>query len=662
MVQPTRERTSHRAGRRRGKHPFALTVLCTILFLTFLDNTIVSVALGSVWASMHATVSQLQWVVGAYALTFASAMLVFGMVGDEFGRKKTMLSGAAVFCAGSVLSAVAPNIGLLIVGRAVMGLGAAASEPGTLSMLRQLYADERLRARAVGVWTAVGALALAFGPVIGGVLVGEWSWRAVFWFNLVFGLAALLAAAIVLPESSDPTGQRTEVIGGRKVRSGGNRVDIRGAVLGAAALTALCYAIIQAETSGFRAPVVLILLVVAVVAGAAFIWQEHRSKHPLLDPRYLRVPRFLSANVVAFCAYFATFAVFFFTALYLAEVVNDSGFKIAATFLPMMAFMIISAVLAGRWITRAGPRWSILIGCAVFGTGLLLTTLTLSAHPSYLPLALTLSLTGVGIGTTLVPTTATAMSAVPAERSGMAASAANTSREIGAVTGTAVLGSLVISQLLSNLNISMGHYGIPAFYRALAERIILTGGISSGSTSAGAAGVGEGKLIVEMTNAAYSAFYDGLHAALLVSAFLVFLAGLFSFALMSRKPKPTLAGQGSGVPGNEPGAQAQGNGSVFQRNGATTEGNGSAGQGYGSPAEGYGSGTEGYGSGAEGYGPASQDYGSGTENYGPASQGYDSGTEGYGSGGEGYGSSAEGYGSASQGYGSTAQGYPHRPI
>jgi MFS family permease len=209
------------ASARRGTPPFALTVLCTILFLTFLDNTIVSVALGSVWAQLHSSVAQLQWVVGAYALTFASAMLAFGMVGDEFGRKRVMLAGVGIFCAGSVLSALAPSVGVLIAGRAVMGLGAAASEPGTLSMLRQLYPDERIRARAVGVWTAVSALALAFGPVFGGVLVGLWSWRAVFWFNLVFGLAALVTAVVVLPESSDPTAHRA----GRRLP---HRAQLRG--------------------------------------------------------------------------------------------------------------------------------------------------------------------------------------------------------------------------------------------------------------------------------------------------------------------------------------------------------------------------------------------------------------------------------------------------
>ena len=142
---------------RGGGRPVALAVLCTLLFLTFLDNTIVSVGLGSVQADLHAGVLALQWIVGAYALTFASAMLAFGMVGDEFGRKKVMLAGAGVFCAGSVLCALAPDAGVLIAGRAVMGLGAAASEPGTLSMLRHLYRDERARNRDLWLCPAPAA-------------------------------------------------------------------------------------------------------------------------------------------------------------------------------------------------------------------------------------------------------------------------------------------------------------------------------------------------------------------------------------------------------------------------------------------------------------------------------------------------------------------------
>jgi MFS family permease len=182
-----------------GRQRLALAVLMVVLFLTFLDNTVVSVALGSVQSDLHAGVTALQWVVSAYALTFAVAMLAFGMVGDEFGRKRVMLAGAAVFCAGSVLCAMAPNAPVLIAGRAVMGLGAAASEPGTLSMLRHLYPDERLRDRAVGVWTAVCGLALALGPAIGGVLTA-------LFVSAGLVLAAGLFTLIMLKKPGPPPG------------------------------------------------------------------------------------------------------------------------------------------------------------------------------------------------------------------------------------------------------------------------------------------------------------------------------------------------------------------------------------------------------------------------------------------------------------------------
>ena len=516
----------HAALARRGGRPLALAVLCTVLFLTFLDNTIVSVALGSVQAQLHAGVSALQWVVSAYALTFAGAMLAFGMVGDEFGRKKVMLIGVGIFCAGSVLSALAPNAGVLIAGRAVMGLGAAASEPGTLSMLRHLYTDERTRSRALGVWTAVSGLALALGPVVGGGLVGIWDWRAIFWFNLIFGLIALAAGLVVLPETSDPDA---------------HRVDIAGTVLGAAALTALTFGVIDAENAGYGSAQVLALLCVSAVAAAAFFYWESRAAHPLLDLRFLRVPRFLTANVVAFCAYFATFAVFFFTALYLEEVVGDTGYQIAAVFLPMTALMVAAALLAGRWSAVVRPQWSIAAGCLLFGAGLLLTTQTLSPAPAYLPLAAALALTGIGVGTTVVPITSSALSAVPPERSGMAASAANTSREIGAVTGVAILGALVNAQLRDSLTSRLKHLGIPDNFQSIVIHAVETGGVPSsghGQGAGGAQAAGQGTLVQEVIHAAYNAFYAGLHSALFLSAFLVLGAGLFALVALRQRRQP----------------------------------------------------------------------------------------------------------------------------
>jgi EmrB/QacA subfamily drug resistance transporter len=522
MVSPVGVSEGAAASVKRGGRPLALAVLSVVLFLTFLDNTVVSVALGNVQTQLHAGVSALQWVVGAYALTFAGAMLGFGMVGDEFGRKRVMVIGIVIFCAGSILSAEAPNVGVLIAGRAVMGFGAAASEPGTLSMIRHIYTDERIRARALGVWTAVSGVALAMGPVIGGALVGEFgTWRAIFWFNLIVGALGLAGVLAVLPENSDPDA---------------HRVDIAGTVFGVAALSAIAFAVILAENSGYGSARVIALLCVSFLAVLAFFWWESRAAHPLLDLRFLRVPRFAVANVVAFSAYFATFAVFFFTALYLEEVVGYSGYQIAQVFLPMMVLMAAAALLAGRWTVAVGPRWSIFTGCLLFALGLLLTAITISPHPGYLSLAAALSVAGIGIGSTVVPATSSALSAVPPERSGMAASTTNTSREIGAVTGVAVLGALVSARLSADIATRIQALGLPKSI----DQIVINGvetGLEPSVGHANGAGVTSGQLTYyrEVIQAVYSAFESGLHAALYLAAVLVLVAGIFSFFWLGRK-------------------------------------------------------------------------------------------------------------------------------
>jgi MFS family permease len=314
-------------------------------------------------------------------------------------------------------------------------------------------------------------------------------------------------------------------------------VDITGFVLGGASISALAFAVIIAETSGFAAPQVIALLAVCVAGAISFLWWEYKTAHPLLDVRFLRVPRFLTANVLAFSAYFATFALFFFTALYLDEVVGASGFQIALDFLPMTALMVLAAVLAGFWTITAGLRWSMFIGCVLFAAGLLLTSFAISPHPAYLPLAASLSLAGIGIGATVVPATSSAMSAIPPERSGMAASTTNTAREIGAVTGVAILGAIVNAKLTNDITASLQrfHFG-PALpgIRKLVITGVETGQAPSASGNGGIAAA-YGKVGTEVLQAAYSAFEDGLHIALYLSAALVFAAGVFSFVVLARR-------------------------------------------------------------------------------------------------------------------------------
>jgi EmrB/QacA subfamily drug resistance transporter len=517
-------------GTRGRATSVALAALCTLLFLTFLDNTVVSVGLGSMQSDLKASVSDLQWVVGAYALTFASVMLACGMIGDELGRKKVMLAGAGVFCAGSVLCALAPNANTLIAGRAIMGLGAAASEPGTLSVLRHIYTDGRARARAVGIWAAVSGLALALGPVLGGALVGAWSWRGIFWFNLAFGLAALIVAAVTVPESADPTPVR---------------VDTAGTVLGAGTLAALMFAIIDSEQSGFAATEVIALLCAAAVLAVAFVFWERRAPYPLLDLKLFRLPRFWVPCVVAFATYLATFAIFFFTALYLVEVVSDTGYKIALVFAPMTVLMIVASLVAGYWTGRVGPRWPITIGCAVFAAGLLLAAPLVTPHPNYFGLSLALALAGIGIGITVVPVTTAVLDAVPPERSGMAASAANTSREIGAVAGASILGALVFSQLNANLSVHLEHLNVPASDKSaiLAFKPIIIQFIETGQANIG--GYSQyGAIVNQVIGAAYASFEDGLHDAFYLSAGLVILSGLLAAFMLGKHPATENAEEG----------------------------------------------------------------------------------------------------------------------
>jgi len=401
----------------------------------------------------------------------------------------------------------------VIAGRAVMVVGAAASEPGTLSVLRHIYPAYTSRNWALGVWAAVSGSALALGPVVGGALVYAWTWPAIFWFNVLFGLVALVAAVIVLPENSDPTDRR---------------IDLIGAALGAVALAALIFAVINAESAGFASIESIALLCVSLVAAAAFLWQESRAPHPLLDLRFLRIPQFATPNIVAFCAYFATFAIFFFTALFLEEVSGYNGGQIAMVFLPMTILMILASLLAGRWTGSVGIRWSIVGGCAAFAGGLLWTNAVISPNPPYLPLAAALAVTGIGIGACVVPITSSVLAVIPPERSGMAASTTNTSREVGAVMGVAILGAIVIGKLQTALVASLNALGLPKSIQPIVINGVLTGQVPSVGGTSSQAPAGQGKLVREVIQATYSAFQSGLHDALYVSAGLVAAAGILT--------------------------------------------------------------------------------------------------------------------------------------
>jgi EmrB/QacA subfamily drug resistance transporter len=493
------------------KAHFSFATLLAILFLTFLDNTIASAVLTSVQSKLHAGVSQLQWVVGGYALAFASLMLICGSLGDNFGRKRVMLIGVAIFCCGSVVCAFSDTPTQLIIGRVIMGVGAAGSEPATLSMIRHIYPDKRLRARALGAWAAVSGLALALGPVIGGVLVGLWSWRSVFWFNFIFGGIVLIMGVIALPES---------------VNDSRRRIDGPGFLLAAIALGCATFATISGETWGYYSSSVLSLYSIAGLSFIIYFVVESRTKDPMLNVRWVRNRAFAGSSVIAFTSYFAIFSIFFFVALYLEVVAAVGPYTLAVDFLPLLAGMVAASLFTGRWVGRVGSRVPMTVGCLLAGLGVLLTDVAISPTAGLSTLGWTMGLAGIGFGIIVVPINATALISIPAANSGMAASTINTSRELGAVTGVAILGSIVNGQLTVNLTRRLIEIGVPNSFRQEIITDVITGSASSKAAAESKHSSAFVRHIInEVVRAAYGAFTHGMNLALTVSGVLLLASG-----------------------------------------------------------------------------------------------------------------------------------------
>jgi MFS family permease len=497
-----------------------LALLTLVLFITFLDTTIVAVALPAIQVSLHAGITALQWIVSGYALTFAALMLIFGTLGDHLGRRRIMTFGLGVFGLGSILGAVSTSSGMLISARVIMGVGAAASEPGTLSLIRHIYPDAGDRAQALGVWSAISGLALASGPVIGGILVGIWSWRGIFVFNCVVAAVAIAGVNLVVPEFSDPI----------KVR-----LDIPGFVWGATALTAATFATIVGETNGYLTWWVLLIFAFSAVALIGFVRAERSAPEPVLDLRLFRNGPFTAGMTVAFTGFFAIFAVFFFVPLYMQLIGTQSSYDLVVDFLPMAAAMIVASVLSGRWIARHGPGIPVTVGCLVAGIGILFTEALIKPDSTVALFGWTLVLVGAGLGVVMVGATAAVLGAAPAERSGMAASAVNTSRELGAVAGVAILGAIINAQLTHELLRRLATIpGLPASLRNLVIVSITTGAVNTSQDKLPKSGP-ERTIINEVLAAAQVSFAQGLELVLILAASLLLASGVVVAVLTRRR-------------------------------------------------------------------------------------------------------------------------------
>jgi EmrB/QacA subfamily drug resistance transporter len=410
-----------------------LTLGCVAfaLFMVMLDNTVVNVALPSIQRDLGIGLSELQWTVNAYALTFAVLMLTGGKLADFMGRRRVFIAGLAVFTASSLACGLATSGEMLIAARTVQGVGAALMMPATLSIISATFPVHE-RGMAIGIWAGVSAMALALGPLVGGLLTQHIDWGWIFFINVPVGVVAIVAARLLIRESRDTSADQ--------------RLDVLGLVTSGVALFALTFALIEANDYGWTSPAILALFAVAATGIAAFVLLELHQRAPMLDLSLFRSGTFAGANVVVLLVFLAMFGVFFFVSLYVQGILGYSPVQAGAMFLPMTVLIMFVAPIAGKLSDHVGSRWLIVTGMALLGAHLLLLS-TLTVDSTFWNILPALILGGLGMSLTMTPATAAAIGSVPVAKAGIGSGVLNTFRQVGGALGIAVMGAIVASQI-----------------------------------------------------------------------------------------------------------------------------------------------------------------------------------------------------------------------
>jgi EmrB/QacA subfamily drug resistance transporter len=397
------------------------------LFMIMLDNTVVNVALPSIQRDLGARLSELEWIVAGYALTFAALLLVGGKLADMFGRRRVFVVGLGIFTASSLACALAPNPQFLIGARVVQGIGAALMSPATLSIISATF-PPRERGQAIGIWAGVAALALSIGPFVGGVLTEHVGWSSIFFVNVPIGVVAIAASLLLIEESKDT--------------SEGQRLDLPGLLSSALGLFALTYGLIEANNYGWTSGRILGALAIAAVALASFVVLERRQRRPMLELALFHNATFTGANLVVLLVALAQFGVLFFVSLYMQNVLGYSPVRAGTAFLPMTVLIVAIAPLAGRVSDRMGSRWLMTGGMMLVALQLFYFS-RLGVHESYATLVPGMLIGGVGMASVMSPSNAAALRGVPVDRAGVGSAVVNTSRQVGGSTGIALMGAIV---------------------------------------------------------------------------------------------------------------------------------------------------------------------------------------------------------------------------
>jgi EmrB/QacA subfamily drug resistance transporter len=444
-----------------NKKWWTLAAVAFGLFMIMLDNTVVNVALPSIQRDLDMQLSELEWIVSGYALTFAALMLIGGKLADAYGRRLVFVIGIAVFTLASLACGLASTGEALIAARVAQGVGAAMMNPATLSIIAVTF-PPRQRGTAIGIWAGTSALALALGPLIGGLLTEHASWNWIFFVNVPIGVLGIVASFLLIDESRDESHER---------------LDLPGLATSGLGLFALTYGLIEANNYGWGSARIVGAFVIAAVSLTIFIVLERRQRAPMLDLTLFRNRTYVGANLAMLLVALAMFGVFFFVSLYMQNVLGYSAVEAGAAFLPMTVLIILIAPLAGRASDRWGSRWLITGGMVLLAVQLAYFS-QLSADSTFWVLLPALVLGGFGMSMTMTPSSAAAMRAVPVEKAGIGSAVLNACRQVGGSTGIALMGAIMASRLTTPPTTASFMDG---FERALivASAIALAGAITA---------------------------------------------------------------------------------------------------------------------------------------------------------------------------------------
>jgi EmrB/QacA subfamily drug resistance transporter len=510
----TRTLSQAGSGSRRW---WILAVLCLSVLLVVVDNTIVNVALPTISRKLSASTQDLQWVVDAYTLMFAGLLLVGGNMGDRFGRRRWMQVGLVLFGVFSVAAALSRSTGELIAARAAMGLAAALIYPATLALLINVFTVAKERATAIGIWSGVSGLAVAIGPVTGGLLLRHFTWSSVFLVNVPIVIVALAAGAWLLPESRDPKA---------------GRFDPFGALLSIAGIGLLTYTVIEAPRHGWESSATLGGFAGAAVLLAAFVVSQLRRPDPMLDVRLFRNPRFTAGSVSIALAFFGLFGFIFMITQYFQIVRGYDPLRAGVATLP---FAIVTGAFSPIAITvmkRVGTKAVVTGGMLLMSAGFLVAATTGVDTAYWGRIIIAMVLMAAGLGLTASPATEAIMGALPPDKAGVGSAVNDTTRELGGTLGVAVVGSVLSSAYGSHVVSALTGLGVPGRVASEAGQSVAAGLTVAGHLPPGLREVAAA--------AAQQAFVTGLHQGSLVAAGATAAAALVALIFLPARARNVL--------------------------------------------------------------------------------------------------------------------------